>query len=51
MHELGHNLNLRHGGNNGINDTLVIVVADLEVVSFAAVNPPAEIIIGQAVDI
>jgi uncharacterized repeat protein (TIGR01451 family) len=32
-------------------DTLVIAVADLEIVSFEAVDPPDQIVVGQSVDV
>jgi uncharacterized repeat protein (TIGR01451 family) len=37
--------------NETTEDTLVVAVADLEIVSFEAVDPPAEILIGEDVDI
>jgi uncharacterized repeat protein (TIGR01451 family) len=37
--------------NNVTEDTLVVAVADLEMVSFEAVDPPAEIMVGQPTEI
>jgi uncharacterized repeat protein (TIGR01451 family) len=37
--------------NSATEDTLVVAQADLEIVTFAAVDPPVEILIGEDVDI
>jgi hypothetical protein len=37
--------------NTVTEDTLVIAVADLEIVSFEAVDPPTEVLVGESVDI
>ena len=39
------------GNNTDSEDTQVVAVADLEIVSFSAVNPPTEILVGQDVQI
>lgn len=45
----GEDANL--GNNTAVAETQVVAVADLEILSFAAVNPPAQIIVAEPVDL